>query len=51
MEQTCYGHSAFHIRAGEARIFIDPFPGDNPSTDNEWNGDRKGKKSTRGGDR
>ena len=41
MKQTWYGHSAFRIEAGEAKIWIDPFLSDNPSRDN----------STPGGDR
>ena len=52
MKRTWCGHSAFRIQAGDAGIFIDPFPGDNPSRDGEWSGDcNKGKISTRGGDR
>jgi L-ascorbate metabolism protein UlaG (beta-lactamase superfamily) len=31
MKQTRYGHSAFRIEAGEAKILIDPFLSDNPS--------------------
>ena len=51
MKQACYGHSAFHIAAGEAKILIDPFLSDNPSTDNGWSGCFTGKNSTQGGDR
>ena len=31
MKQTWYGHSAFRMKAGEVKIFIDPFSGDNPT--------------------
>lgn len=34
MKMTWYGHSAFRVEAGEARILIDPFLEGNPS----WNG-------------
>ena len=51
MKQTCYGHSAFHIAAGEAKILINPFLSDNPSRDNGWSCCLTGKNSTQGGDR
>jgi L-ascorbate metabolism protein UlaG (beta-lactamase superfamily) len=51
MKQTWYGHSAFRIEAGEAKILIDPFLSDNPSRDNGWSGYVTGKNSTQGGDR
>ena len=31
MKLTWYGHSAFRIEAGAAKILIDPFLSDNPS--------------------
>ena len=34
MKLTWYGHSAFGIEAGKARILVDPFLSDNPT----WNG-------------
>jgi L-ascorbate metabolism protein UlaG (beta-lactamase superfamily) len=34
MKLTWYGHSAFPIKAGAAKILIDPFLSDNPSRDN-----------------
>jgi L-ascorbate metabolism protein UlaG (beta-lactamase superfamily) len=51
MKQTWHGQSTFHIEAGEAKIFIDPFRSDNPSKDNGWSGCLTGKNSTQGGDR
>ena len=33
MKLTWYGHSAFRIEAGAAKILIDPFLSDNPSWD------------------
>jgi L-ascorbate metabolism protein UlaG (beta-lactamase superfamily) len=51
MKQACYGHSAFHIAAGEAKILIDPFLSDNPFRDNGWSCCLTGKNSTQGGDR
>lgn len=51
MKLTWYGHSAFRIEAGAAKILIDPFLSDNPSWDKEWIGSRAGKDSTRGGGR
>ena len=33
------------------QILIDPFPSDNPSGDNGWNGYLKFNNSTRGGER
>src|SRR5919106_1809177 len=49
MKLTWYGHSAFRIEAGAAKILIDPFLSDNPSWDKEWIGCRAGEDSTRGG--
>ena len=52
MKQTCHGHFAFRIEAGEAKILIDPFVSDNPSRDNGCSGYFfTGKNSTQGGDR
>jgi hypothetical protein len=51
MKLTWYGHSAFRIEAGAAKILIDPFLSDNPSWDKGWIGSRAGKESTRGGGR
>src|ERR687891_528249 len=51
MKLTWYGHSAFRIEAGAAKILIDPFLSDNPSWDKEWIGCRAGEDSTRGGAR
>ena len=51
MKQTWHGHSAFRIEAGEAKILMDPFLSDNPSTDNRWSGCFPSKNSTQGGDR
>lgn len=51
MKLTSPGHSAFRIKAGEAKILIDPFLPDNPSRDNGWSGHLTGKNSTQGGDR
>jgi L-ascorbate metabolism protein UlaG (beta-lactamase superfamily) len=51
MKLTWYGHSAFRIEAGAAKILIDPFLSDNPSWDKGWIGSRAGKDSTRGGGR
>ena len=51
MKLTWYGHSAFRIGAGAAKIRIDPFLSDNPSWDKEWIGCRAGEDSTRGGAR
>jgi L-ascorbate metabolism protein UlaG (beta-lactamase superfamily) len=33
MKLTWYGHSAFRLEAGAAKILIDPFLSDNPSWD------------------
>ena len=51
MKQTWHDHSTFRIKAGEAKILIDPSVSDNPSRDNGWSGCLTGKNSTRGGDR
>jgi len=49
MKLTWYGHSAFRIEGGAAKILIDPFLSDNPSWDKGWIGSRAGKDSTQGG--
>src|SRR5262245_42459851 len=36
MKLTWYGHSAFRIEAGAAKVLIDPFLSDNPSWDKGW---------------
>src|SRR3546814_14033613 len=36
MKLTWYGHSAFRIEAGAAKILIDPFLSDNPSWKKGW---------------
>ena len=36
MKITWYGHSAFRVEAGDARILIDPFLTGNPSWDKGW---------------
>ena len=51
MKLTWYGHSAFRIEAGEAKILTDPFLSDNPSRENGWSGYLTGKNSTHGDDR
>jgi L-ascorbate metabolism protein UlaG (beta-lactamase superfamily) len=51
MKQRWHGHSAFRIKAGEAKILIDPLVSDTPSGDNGWSGYLTGKNSTQGGDR
>jgi L-ascorbate metabolism protein UlaG (beta-lactamase superfamily) len=51
MKQTWHGHSASCVEAGDAKISIDPFLSDNPSTDNGWSGYLTGKNSRLGGDR
>ena len=51
MNQTWHGHPAFCIEAGVARILIDPFRPDNPSSDSGWSGCLAVKNSTTGGDR
>jgi L-ascorbate metabolism protein UlaG (beta-lactamase superfamily) len=51
MKLTWYGHSAFRIEAGAAKILIDPFLSDNPSWDKGWIGSRAGEDSTQGGGR
>ena len=50
MELTWYGHSASRIEAGAAKILIDPFLSDNPSSDKGWSCYVTGKNSTQGGD-
>jgi L-ascorbate metabolism protein UlaG (beta-lactamase superfamily) len=42
MKITWYGHSAFRIEAGNARILIDPFLSDNPSWSGGWEGPAEG---------
>jgi L-ascorbate metabolism protein UlaG (beta-lactamase superfamily) len=51
MKQTCHGHSAFRIKACEAKIVSDAFPSDDPSSDNGWSGYLTGTNSTQRGDR
>jgi len=51
MDQTWHGRSAFRIEAGEAKILIDPFLSENPSTDIGWSGYLTGNNSKHGGDR
>jgi hypothetical protein len=51
MKLTWYGHSAFRIEAGAAKILIDPFLSDNPCWDKGWIGGRAGEDSTQGGGR
>ena len=36
MKLTWYGHSAFRIEVGAAKILIDPFLSDNPSWKRGW---------------
>jgi L-ascorbate metabolism protein UlaG (beta-lactamase superfamily) len=36
MKLTWYGHSAFRIEVGAAKILIDPFLSDNPSWNKGW---------------
>ena len=36
MKLTWYGHSAFRVEAGDAKILIDPFLSGNPSWDGGW---------------
>jgi hypothetical protein len=36
MKLTWYGHSAFRIEVGTAKILIDPFLSDNPSWKRGW---------------
>ena len=42
MKLTWYGHSAFRIDAGDAKILIDPFLGGNPSWGRGWEGPAEG---------
>lgn len=42
MKMTWYGHSAFRIETGKARILIDPFLTGNPSWDKGWEGPAEG---------
>ena len=51
MKLTLYGHSASRIEAGAAKILIDAFLSDNPSSDNGWIGSRIGDDSTQGAGR
>ena len=51
MKLTWYGHSAFRIEAGAAKILIDLFLSDNPSSDKGCIGSRAGEDSTQGGGR
>jgi L-ascorbate metabolism protein UlaG (beta-lactamase superfamily) len=51
MKQTWHGHSPFRIKAGEAKILIDPFLSDKPSWDKGWRGYFTGENFTKGGNR
>src|SRR5262245_32024035 len=53
MKLTWYGHSAFRIEGGAAKILIDPLLSDNPSWDKVqgWIGSPAGEDSTQGGGR
>ena len=51
MKQTWHDHSAFRIETGKARILIEPFPSDNPSTDNGWSAYLTRKSSAQRGGR
>ena len=42
MKLTWYGHSAFRVDAGEAKILIDPFLTGNPSWTQGWEGPSEG---------
>jgi Predicted Zn-dependent hydrolases of the beta-lactamase fold len=42
MKITWYGHSAFRIEAGNARILIDPFLSGNPTWNGGWEGPAEG---------
>lgn len=42
MKLTWYGHSAFRIESGNARILIDPFLSGSPSWDKGWEGPADG---------
>lgn len=42
MKLTWYGHSAFRIEAGGAKILIDPFLSENPSWKGGWEGPAEG---------
>lgn len=42
MKLTWYGHSAFRIETGNAKILIDPFLTGNPSWDKGWEGPAEG---------
>jgi L-ascorbate metabolism protein UlaG (beta-lactamase superfamily) len=50
MKLTWYGHSAFRIEAGAAKILIDPYLYDN-SRDKGWIGCCAGEDSTQAGGR
>ena len=51
VQPTWYGHSAFRIEAGAAKILIDPFLSDNPSWDKGGSAAMRARNSTRGGGR
>ncbi len=44
MKITWYGHSAFKVETGDAKILIDPFLTGNPSWDKGWEGRPKGSR-------
>ena len=51
MKQTWYGHSTYRIKAGEAKILIDPFLSDYWSRHNGRSGYLTGENLTQRGDR
>ncbi len=42
MKLTWYGHSAFRVEAGDAKILIDPFLSGNPAWEGGWEGPAEG---------
>ena len=42
MKITWYGHSAFRIEAGNAKILLDPFLSGNPKWSGGWEGPAEG---------
>jgi L-ascorbate metabolism protein UlaG (beta-lactamase superfamily) len=51
MKLTMFGHSAFRIEAGVAKILIDSFLSDNPPRDKGWSCYLTGENSTPRGNR
>ena len=43
MKITWYGHSAFRVESGAAKILIDPFLSGNPSWGKGWEGPGRGR--------